>query len=147
MPHKTRTAKANWAGGLKEGKGTLSLESKAFEGEYNFGNRFGDDTNATNPEELIGAAHSGCYTMFLSSLLEKNGTVAKNLETKSYVKLEFGGEGGPVITSVNLKLKAEIPGITEERFLELAEEAKKGCPVSKALSAVAEMDLKAKLIQ
>lgn len=147
MPSKTRTAKASWQGTLKEGTGHLDLESGAFSGPYNFGNRFGDDSNATNPEELIGAAHAGCYTMFLASLLEKNGTVAKDLKTKAYVKLEFGGEDGPTITSITLKLKAEVPGIDNAKFQEIALAAKAGCPVSKSLSAVAEMILKAKLVE
>lgn len=145
MPTKTRTAKATWEGGLKDGKGFLKLGSKAFEGAYNFGNRFGDEETATNPEELIGAAHAGCFTMFLSSMLEKNGTVAKELKSKSSVKLEFGGEDGPVISSIALSIKGIVPGLSETEFIRIAEEAKQKCPVSKSLAAVAEMTLSAKL--
>lgn len=146
MPSKTRTADASWEGNLKDGKGQIELQSKAFSGSYNFGNRFGDDTNATNPEELIGAAHAGCFTMFLASLLEKNGTVATKLDTKAAVKLDFGGDGGPKITSITLTLKGQVPGIDNEKFQEIAKDAKAKCPLSQALAAVDEMILIAELI-
>ncbi len=145
MPSKTRTAKASWEGGLKEGKGNLKL--RHFEMPFDFGNRFGDDENATNPEELIAAAAAGCFTMFLSSLLEKNGTVAEELKTKGAVKLEFGGDDGPVISSIALTLKAKVPGIDDTKFQEIAKEAKEKCPVARSLAAVPEMTLTAKLVE
>lgn len=141
MPYKVRRATANWKGGLQSGEGEIELESGAYKGPYNFANRFGDDTTRTNPEELVGGAHAGCYAMFLSSLLEKNNTPAENLEATSAVRLDFGGDGGPTITKIELTLNANVPGISEERFAELAQEAKEKCPISKSLSAVAEMTL------
>ena len=136
----TRHANATWTGGLKSGKGTVKLESGAYEGPYDFKSRF-EEGPLTNPEELVGAAHAGCYTMFLSSLLEKNGTVATNLETKAAVTL---GDG-PTITKIVLSVVGTVPNIVNDKFQELAKEAKAKCPVSKALASVPEIVLEATL--
>ena len=128
----TRTASAVWDGTLKQGKGSMKLGSGAFEGAYSFSSRFEEGTG-TNPEELIGAAEAGCYSMALSANLEKAGHAAKRISTVATVKLEMVG-GGPKITSIDLKTDAEVPGIDKAKFQEIAEQTKKGCPVSVALS-------------
>lgn len=128
----TRTASAVWDGTLKQGKGSMKLGSGAFEGQYSFASRFEEGTG-TNPEELIGAAEAGCFSMALSSNLEKAGHPAKRISTVATVKLEMVG-GGPKITSIDLKTEAEVPGIDKAKFDEVAQQTKKGCPVSVALS-------------
>jgi osmotically inducible protein OsmC len=139
----TRYAKANWSGGLKSGKGNVSLESGAYSGPYDYKSRF-EQGLTTNPEELLGAAHASCFAMFLGSLLEKNETPATKLDVKSDVTLT-PGEGGPTITKIVLTLVGEVPKVSKEKFLELAGQAKKGCPISKSLGAVASMTLEATL--
>ena len=128
----TRTASAVWDGTLKEGKGSMKLGSGAFEGAYSFSSRFEEGTG-TNPEELIGAAEAGCFSMALSSNLEKAGHPAKRINTNATVKLEMV-DGKPKITSIDLKTDAEVPGMDKTKFQEVAEQTKKGCPVSVALS-------------
>ena len=107
----TRTGSAIWDGTLKQGKGTMKLGSGAFEGPYSFSSRF-EEGNGTNPEELIGAAEAGCYSMALSANLEKAGHPAKRISTTATVKLEMVG-GGPKIATIDLKTEAEVPGIVE----------------------------------
>lgn len=136
-----RSASAQWSGTLREGKGRLKVESGAFEAPYNFRMRF-EDEPGTNPEELIAAAHAGCYSMFLSALLGNNGTPAEQLDCTAKVHL---GEG-PIITKIELNMNAKVPGIDAEKFAELANQAKAGCPISKALAAVPEIVLDAKLV-
>src|ERR1700694_2602138 len=114
-----RTASAVWEGTLKEGKGTVKLGSGAFEGAYSFSSRFESGTG-TNPEELIGAAEAGCYSMALSAHLEKASHPAKRITTVATAKLESVG-GGPKITTIDLKTEAEVPGIDEAKFRETAE--------------------------
>ena len=125
-----RNASAAWQGTLKEGSGRMKLGSGAFEGPFSFGTRFGE-TPGTNPEELIGAAHAGCFSMFLSALLEKAGHPAKEIRTTARVHL---GEG-PAITKIELETEADVPGIDDAAFQQQVQSAKTGCPVSKALSA------------
>ncbi len=139
----TRNGSAVWEGTLKGGKGTMKLGSGAYEGPYSFSSRF-EEASGTNPEELIGAAEAGCFSMALSSNLEKAGHPAKRINTKATVKLEMV-DGGPKITTIDLECEAEVPGIDQAKFQETAEATKKGCPVSKALSATP-ITLKAKLI-
>jgi lipoyl-dependent peroxiredoxin len=130
-----RHATAIWQGNLQEGKGTIDLQSGAFKGQaYSFKSRFQDETgrSGTNPEELIGAAHAGCFAMQLSHFLAENGTPAARLEATADVEL-IPGKG---ITGSALKLKADVPGITKSKFQELADKAKNECPVSKALGAI-----------
>jgi len=138
----TRTGSAVWEGTLKQGKGTLKLGSGAFEGQYSFSSRFEEGTG-TNPEELIGAAEAACYSMALSANLEKAGYPAKRISTTATVKLEMAG-GGPKITTIELNTDAEVPGVDEAKFREIAETTKAKCPVSVALAGT-EIKLNAKL--
>src|SRR5437588_9327487 len=112
----TRTGLAVWEGTLKEGKGTMKLGSGAFEGPYSFSSRF-EEGKGTNPEELIGAAEAGCFSMALSANLEKAGNQANRVSTTATVKLEMIS-GGPKITAIDLKTEAEVPGIDEAKFRE-----------------------------
>ncbi len=139
----TRNGSAIWEGTLKGGKGTMKLGSGAYEGPYSFSSRF-EEGSGTNPEELIGAAEAGCFSMALSSNLEKAGFPAKRISTKATVKLEMV-DGGPKITTIDLETEAEVPGIDSAKFQETAEATKKGCPVSKALTGT-QINLKAKLV-
>ena len=135
-----RESSAVWEGSSREGKGSLRLGSGAFEGAYTWRSRFKDDPG-TNPEELIAAAHAGCFSMALSSALSKAGHIPTRIDTTAKVHL---GEG-PKITLIELSTIGDVPGIDEKTFIEFAEGAKKGCPVSQALAAV-EISLKARLV-
>ena len=130
----TRKAEATWNGDLKNGKGQMSFGSGAYKGSYSFKSRFEDGTG-TNPEELIGAAHAGCYSMALSADLAEAGFAPESVTTHADVTLEIV-DGNPAITTIVLSVKAQISDIEEEKFMEFAEGAKKNCPVSKALSGV-----------
>jgi osmotically inducible protein OsmC len=125
-----RSGSAIWSGGLKDGKGAISTESGALtEHPYGFAMRF-EGVKGTNPEELIGAAHAGCFTMALSKILGEAKLTAERMETTAAVTLEQL-DGGFSITEVQLKLQAKIPGTNQATFQELANKAKAGCPVSK----------------
>lgn len=127
-----RKASARWNGGLKEGKGTISTASGALKDvAYSFGRRFGDDPG-TNPEELVGAAHAGCFSMALSGQLEGAGHKPETIDTKSNVTLTKGDNGWSV-TKVHLTVNANVPGISDEDFQEIANKAKEGCPISRLL--------------
>jgi osmotically inducible protein OsmC len=141
--HFTRKAEADWNGGIIDGSGKVKLGSGAFEGAYSFQSRFGEDTKATNPEELIAAAHAGCYTMALSGNLGKAGYSPKNIHTTANVKIEKQGDGF-VIPNIDLTTVAEVEGLEDEEFQKIAEETKKTCPVSQVLSG-AEISLNATL--
>ena len=130
----TRKADATWEGDLRKGKGSMKLGSGAFEGPFSFGTRFGD-TPGTNPEELLGAAHAGCFSMALSAGLGAAGYTPTRIETHAKVHVEQV-EGGFGITKIELTTEAEVPGIDEKTFQEQAEATKKNCPVSKALASV-----------
>jgi len=134
-----RESSAVWEGNTREGKGTMRLGSGAFEGAYTWSSRF-EDKPGTNPEELIGAAHAGCFSMALSSILTKAGHVPTRISTTAKVHLD----NSPKITLIELTTVGEVPGIDENIFIDFAEQAKKGCPVSQALAAV-EIRLDAKL--
>jgi osmotically inducible protein OsmC len=138
----TRTGTATWEGTLKGGKGTMALGSGAYQGPFSFLSRFESGTG-TNPEELIGAALAGCFSMALSANLEKAGHPATRVTTKANVKLEMLPEG-PRITTIELDNESTVPGIDPKAFQEQAEATKKGCPVSKALTGT-EILLKASL--
>jgi osmotically inducible protein OsmC len=138
----TRHAEARWEGKIQEGKGTMKLGSGAFEGSYSFKSRF-EDGPGTNPEELIGAAHAGCFSMALSLLLGKAGYDPKQIETKAKVHIEKAGEGFK-ITKIDLETEGAVPEMDENEFQQKADEAKKGCPVSQALAGV-DITLKAAL--
>jgi lipoyl-dependent peroxiredoxin len=133
-----------WQGGLKDGKGELSTESGALDGyPYGFAARF-EGQRGSNPEELLGAAHAGCFTMALSLILGEANLTADKMETTAEVTLEKQGEGF-AITAVHLALKAKIPGADQTMFDELAAKAKANCPVSKVLNA--DITLDAKLVE
>jgi osmotically inducible protein OsmC len=130
----TRTATARWEGGLQQGNGTMRLGSGAFEGQYSFSSRFEEGTG-TNPEELIGAAHAGCFSMALSAGLERAGCTPTAVETSARVHLERV-ESGFRISRIELSCTADVPGIDDAAFREQAEAAKTNCPVSQALAGV-----------
>jgi osmotically inducible protein OsmC len=137
-----RKANAVWEGSLKEGRGTVALGSGAYEGPYSFGSRF-EEAKGTNPEELIGAAHAGCFSMALSAGLGRAGFTPTRVATSAKVHLEKVGEGFK-ITRIELDNESAIPGIDEATFQEHATKAKEGCPVSQALAGV-EISLNARL--
>lgn len=138
-----RKADAVWEGDIRGGNGRVSLGSGAFEGRYSFGSRF-EEGAGTNPEELIGAAHAGCFSMALSGGLGRGGHTPKRIATTARVHIEKVGEGFS-ITRIELDCQAEVPGIDEATFQDLANKAKEGCPVSKALAGT-QITLNAKLV-
>jgi len=140
----TRTAEAEWKGNLAEGGGRLKVGSGAFEGPYTFRSRFEDGQSATNPEELLGAAHAGCFTMALAAQLSRERLMPTRIHTEAKVKLEKVGDAFS-ITQIDLATEAEVPGIDDNRFQKYASEAKQNCPLSKALAAT-EIHLTAKLV-
>jgi lipoyl-dependent peroxiredoxin len=129
-----RRADARWEGDLREGRGTMRLGSGAFEGKYSFGTRF-EGAPGTNPEELIGAAHAGCYSMALANALAKAGHKPRSIETSAVVHLDKV-EAGFGITTIDLSTRGQVPGIAEAEFQRFAEDAKKNCIVSRALAGV-----------
>jgi osmotically inducible protein OsmC len=129
-----RNASAEWRGGLKDGKGTISTDSGVLaDTQYSFSTRF-EDGKGTNPEELIAAAHAGCFSMALSGQLGQAGLTADSIRTTASVKLEKT-DAGFAITSVHLEVKAKVPGADQQAFTTAANNAKAGCPVSKLLKA------------
>ena len=139
----TRKARAQWSGGLKGGSGEMALGSGVWEGPFSFKSRFEDDEpTATNPEELIGAAHAGCYSMQLSAMLEAAGTPAESVRTEATVQLRTGDEG-PDITSIRLHTTGRVPGIDAATFEKTAQEAKQACLVTRALGAVPDIEIQA----
>ncbi len=130
----SQTARAHWEGDLKNGKGTLALGSGTFEGAYSFKTRF-EGAPGTNPEELLGAAHAGCFTMALSAGLTTAGHPPTSLDTTAVVTLGKIGEQ-TAVTRIDLKLTGVVPGLAEAEFKRLAEDAKKNCIISRAISAV-----------
>ncbi|MDA7428747.1 OsmC family protein [Primorskyibacter aestuariivivens] len=136
-----KSGSAIWKGTLKEGNGVVSTQSGVLDDEaYTFAKRFGDEAG-TNPEELIGAAHAGCYSMALSGVLGNYDLKAETISTKANVSLEKV-EGGFAVTKVHLDVSAAIPGADEETFLKAANDAKEGCPISKLLNAEITLDAK-----
>jgi lipoyl-dependent peroxiredoxin len=129
----TRKAEAEWKGNLAEGSGRLKVGSGAFDGPYSFKSRFEEGESATNPEELIGAAHAGCFTMALTAQLSRAGHKPTRIHTTAQVKLEKVGDAFS-ITKIDLETDAEIPGIDDAAFQKFASEAKQNCPVTKALA-------------
>jgi osmotically inducible protein OsmC len=136
-----RKSEAVWRGTLKEGAGTMRLASGLCEGPYTFSSRF-EEAAGSNPEELIGAAHAGCFSMFLAALLTDNGYQPISVHTTAAVHLG----AGPTIKKIELVCEATVPGVGEAAFQELAAQAKAQCPVSKALAAVPEILLSATLV-
>jgi osmotically inducible protein OsmC len=134
-----RNASAVWKGGLKDGKGTISTDSGVLsDTQYSFSTRF-EDGAGTNPEELIAAAHAGCFSMALSGQLGQAGLTAETIRTTASVRLEKT-ENGFAITSVHLDVTAKVPGADQQAFEKAASNAKEGCPVSKVLKATITMD-------
>ncbi|HXF61137.1 MAG TPA: OsmC family protein [Caldilineaceae bacterium] len=136
-----RTSEAIWRGTLKEGNGTMRVGSGHYDGPFTYASRF-ESGEGTNPEELLGAAHAGCFSMFLAALLTNNGYKPTQIHTTATVHL---GQG-PTITKIELNTEAQVPDVDEAKFNELAQQAKANCPVSKALAAVNEITLNAKLV-
>lgn len=137
-----RKANAQWNGDLKSGKGQLALGSGAWEGQYSFGSRF-EEGDGTNPEELIGAAHAGCFSMALANILAEAGHSPESVETGAEVHLEFV-DGDPTITRIELNTTVRAPGLAQDELAKHADTAKKGCPVSRALAGP-EISVKARL--
>ena len=135
----TRRAVSTWNGTLKEGKGVMTFGS--FSGPYTFASRF-EEGAGTNPEELAGAAHSGCFSMFLAALITEDGRTPTSVRTTAAVHL--GQNDGPMITKIELSCEAVVPGLAPKRFAELAQKAKEKCPISR-LFAGTEITLKAEL--
>lgn len=136
-----KTATAHWTGGLKDGKGQISTESGALKQQpYGFNTRF-ENQPGTNPEELIGAAHAGCFTMALSMILGEAGLTATALDTKATVSLDKE-DGGFAIKTIHLELSGTVPGANQAKFEELANKAKTGCPVSKLFKAEISLSVK-----
>lgn len=138
-----RNADAQWSGGLMDGKGTMKLGSGAFEGPFSFKTRM-EEGAGTNPEELIGAAHAGCFSMQLSAMLEHAGFPPERVHTTAKVHLNPDGPGFS-ITKIELTTEGNVPGMDEAQFIEQAQAAKVSCPVSKALAGT-EITLNAKLV-
>ena len=135
-----RKSEAVWRGTLKEGSGRMRLASGLYEGPYTFSSRF-EEGAGTNPEELLGAAHAGCFSMFLAALLTDAGYPPDSVRTTASVHLG----AGPTITKIELDCEATVSGVDEAQFQQLAVQAKAACPVSKALAAVPEIVLNARL--
>ena len=138
-----RTANALWEGSIQEGRGQMALGSGAFEGNYSFKSRFEDGDNGTNPEELLAAAHAGCFSMALSLILGEGGNEPESIQTQAKVSMR-NLDAGPTITKVALTTRARVPGLDEEGFQKAANAAKENCVVSRALS-VEEITLDATL--
>jgi len=140
----TSNAVAIWEGKLKDGKGSFKAQSGVFSGSFSFGTRF-EGKKGSNPEELIAAAHAGCFSMALSSALEKAGHPATRIETRAAVTLEMV-DGAPKITKSVLDVRGKVDGIDQAAFEQAAEGAKKNCPVSKALQNNVAITMDAKLV-
>ena len=140
-----KKATVHWEGPGKNGQGKISTETDALKGyPYGYANRFEDDRRGTNPEELIGAAHAACFTMAFSFACDKAGFATSAVDTSASVRLVKQGEGF-AIDRISLTMQATVPGISEEQFQLIAQGAKAGCPVSKALASVPEIALVATL--
>lgn len=139
----TRKSTATWYGDLKQGNGVMRVGKTGYEGPFTYASRFEEGTG-TNPEELVGAAHAGCYSMFLAALLAGDGYSPNSINTTA--KVHIGTvDGAPTIHTIELMCEADVPGIETDAFLQYAEKAKAGCPVSKALAAVQVISLQATL--
>jgi osmotically inducible protein OsmC len=140
----TRSAQAGWDGNFTDGSGTMNFGGGAFSGSYSAASRF-EEGEGTNPEELIAAAHAGCFSMALALGLEQAGHEPESVETTADVHLDPAEGGGFEISRIDLHSRARVPGIDADEFQRIAEETKQGCPVSKALAAVGEINLDAEL--
>ncbi len=138
-----RKGSAEWKGDLKGGGGTVTVGDGVFSGSYSFASRF-EEGEGTNPEELIGAAHAACYAMALSNGLSEAGNPPDSIQATATVQLRIV-DGAPTIAKIELDVVGAVPGIDEDAFLAQAEQAKRDCPVSRALAGVPEIELSAKL--
>jgi osmotically inducible protein OsmC len=139
----TRNGSAEWRGDLKGGSGSVTVGDGVFEGAYSFASRF-EDGEGTNPEELLGAAHASCFAMALSLILTEADHPPESLRSEAKVQLRLV-DGTPTIARIELEVEGSVPGIDEEAFRGYAEKAKAGCPVSRALAGVPEIELSARL--
>ena len=140
----TRNGSAEWRGDLEGGEGNLTVGDGAFTGAYSFSSRF-EEGDGTNPEELIAAAHAACFSMALANVMAEHGHPADSIRTTAKVHLR-PTDSGPTIQQIDLETEGRVPGIDQAHFAEHAEEAKAGCPVSRALAAVEQINLDAKLV-
>jgi lipoyl-dependent peroxiredoxin len=141
----TRDGSAEWRGDLQSGAGTVSVASGLFsDGNFSFSSRF-EEGPGTNPEELIGAAHAGCFSMALSNILAGDGHPPESVKTAAKVHLRFVNDA-PTIAQIDLVTEGRVPGVDQQQFAAYAEQAKAGCPVSRALAGVGEITLDAKLV-
>ncbi len=141
-----RNGSAEWHGDLAGGSGSVTVGNGVFEGPYSFESRFGEGEAAgTNPEQLIAAAHAACFTMALSNILSGDGHLPESVRTSARVELR-NVEGAPTLTRVDLDTEGRVPGIDQTQFEDYAEQAKAGCPVSRALAGIPEMELTATLL-
>ena len=141
----TRKANAKWEGGLKTGTGSFKGESGAIDGTYSFGSRF-ENAKGSNPEELLAAAEAACFSMALGLALEQAGSPPTSVETSAACTVAPQKEGGFRITTMALDVRARVPGIDAEKFRQIAEATKEGCPVSKALKGNVELTVNAQLV-
>jgi osmotically inducible protein OsmC len=139
----TRNGSAEWRGDLQGGSGELTVGDGVFQGQYSFKSRF-EEGEGTNPEELIAAAHASCYAMALSNILAEHGHAPDSVRASARVHLR-NVDGAPTIAQIDLDVEAKVPDLDDAHFSEHAEEAKAGCPVSRALAAVPEINLNARL--
>jgi osmotically inducible protein OsmC len=140
----TRNGSAEWKGDLKGGSGTVTVGEGVFEGQYSFSSRF-EDGEGTNPEELIAAAHASCFAMALSLILSEEGHAPTSVRARAEVQLRLV-DGLPTIARIDLRVEGAVPGVDEDAFRSYAEKAKAGCPVSRALAGVPEIELEAELV-
>jgi osmotically inducible protein OsmC len=138
-----RNGSAEWRGDLQNGSGTLAVGDGIFEGQYSFASRF-EEGSGTNPEQLIAASHAACFSMALANILSEAGHAPDSVRTTARVQLR-NVDGAPTLTRIDLETEGEVPGIDDQQFQQYAEQAKKGCPVSRALAGVPEIALSAKL--
>ena len=139
-----RNANAEWQGNVEDGSGTITVGDGVFKGAYSYDSRFGEG-EGTNPEQLLAAAHAGCFTMALSNVLSSAGHIPDSLHTDARIQLR-NIDGRPSLTRINLDTQGHVPGVDEEQFQSYAEEAKANCPVSRALTGIPEIVLTAKLV-
>ena len=140
----TRNGSAEWRGDLRSGDGDFTVGDGVFKGAYSFSSRF-EEGEGTNPEELIAAAHAACFSMALSNMMAEHGHPAESVRTLAKVHLRQT-DAGPTIEQIELEAEGRVPGIDQAHFAEHAEEAKKACPVSRALAGVEEINLTARLV-
>ncbi len=140
----TRNGSAEWKGDLKGGSGTVEVGDGVFQGAYSFTSRF-EEGEGTNPEELVAAAHASCFAMALSNMLAEDGHTADSVRARARVQLR-PIDGTPTVARIDLEVEGSVPGIDEDTFRSYAQKAKEGCPISRALAGVPEIELEAKLV-